>query len=77
MISGFYEGTRTEDHRMIESVFDDIDRYSDNFWEEMFSRTELVMLIPENKQALASSDVLLTSVQKKIINQLGFELIKE
>ena len=75
MVSGgFYDGIRGEDHRMIESVMDDIDRYDDNFWSEVFNRTSMLMLIPETKQALIGENQKLTSKQKYILKQLGYEL---
>lgn len=77
MVRGFYEGVRSEDHRMIESVFDDIDRYTTDFWKQMFNRTGLLMLIPESNQALTSTSVNLTEEQKKILKKLGYELMKE
>ena len=48
MISGmFYDGMRTEDHRIIEILFDDIDRYSENFWQQAHKRTGMIQHVPE------------------------------
>jgi predicted hotdog family 3-hydroxylacyl-ACP dehydratase len=37
-------------HRANECLFDDIDRYDDDFWEQVFKRTEAIMAMPENNQ---------------------------
>lgn len=48
LISGmFYDGMRTEDHRIIETLFNDIDRYTPNFWEIAHKRTGMIQHVPE------------------------------
>lgn len=48
MISGmFYDGMRTEDHRIIEVLFDDIDRYTEDFWQQAHERTGMIQHVPE------------------------------
>lgn len=75
LIDGFYgTDTRMEDHRMVEVLFDDMDRYTDGFWEEMYDRTKMVQLIPETKTAIVFSNSTndITEKQKKIIKSLGY-----
>lgn len=48
MISGmFFDGMRTEDHRIIEVLFDDIDRYTENFWQQAHGCTGMIQHVPE------------------------------
>ena len=47
MMSGdFNSGIRGTDHRAIEILFEDIDRYDDDFWDEVFRRTGAIMVMP-------------------------------
>lgn len=53
LISGmFYDGMRTEDHRAIEILFDDIDRYTPNFWDIAHKRTGMIQHVPETSYIL-------------------------
>lgn len=53
LISGmFYDGMRTEDHRIIEVLFEDIDRYTPNFWEIAHERTGMIQHVPETSYIL-------------------------
>lgn len=53
LISGmFYDGCRTEDHRIIEVLFDDIDRYTYDFWEQAHERTGMIQHVPESNWIL-------------------------
>lgn len=50
MVSGMFDyGVRGIDHRNIEVLFDDVDRHSENFWDEILNRACLVMYVPETK----------------------------
>lgn len=62
-------GLRSRDHREIECLFDDIDRYDQNFWTEFHERTGAIMVVPETKELLIMSDQKLTKNQQDIINQ--------
>lgn len=73
MISGmFYDGDRTEDHRVIELLFDDIDRYSNNFWEIAHRRTGMIQHIPECNQLLINKVNVLSDQQMEIVEQMEF-----
>ena len=74
---GFYDGIRSEDHRCVECLFDDINRYSPNFWEECMKRTGMVILIPETEQAMMLKSQVLTTPQQKVLKQLNYTPIVE
>lgn len=72
LISGmFYDGDRTEDHRIIEVLFDDIDRYTDNFWQLAHERTGMVQHVPETSYILVKDGQTVTEEQKAY-----FELVE-
>lgn len=76
MISGqIYYGVRGEDHRMIENLFNDIDRYDEKFWETAFERTGVLMLIPETRMALGlpSTKTGLTQKQINVLNRTRYK----
>lgn len=73
MVDGaFYNDQRTEDHRLIENVFDDMDRNDSDFWDKMFQRTGVVMLVPETGVAmgLERNESQLTPQQRAILNSM-------
>ena len=73
MISGmFYDGDRTEDHRVIEVLFDDIDRYTNNFWELAHERTGMIQHVPECNQLLINKTNVLSDEQLEIVEQMEF-----
>ena len=73
MISGmFYDGCRTEDHRIIEVLFNDIDRYTSNFWELAHKRTGMIQHVPECDQLLINKANVLSDEQMKIVEQMEF-----
>lgn len=73
LISGDFEyGSRGEDHSCIERVFADINRYTKSFWEEMFKRTEVVMLVPECNEAYYYEPI--TAAQRNVVEELGYNL---
>ena len=73
LISGmFYDGDRTEDHRVIEVLFDDIDRYTNNFWELAHERTGMIQHIPECNQLLINKTNVLSDEQLEIVKQMEF-----
>jgi hypothetical protein len=74
MISGEFEmGSRGIDHRMIECAVD-FDRYDQNFWSKIHHKFNLVMMIPETKQALIQENQKLTPIQKRVIEKAGYEV---
>ena len=73
MISGmFYDGDRTEDHRIIEILFDDIDRYTPNFWSIAHERTGMIQHVPECNQLLINKTNVLSDEQMEIVEQVEF-----
>ena len=74
---GFCDGVRGEDHRCVECLFDDIDRYTPDFWTTMMQRTGMVILIPENNQAIMLKSQVLTAPQQKILKQLNYTPVVE
>lgn len=65
LISGmFYDGDRTEDHRIIEVLFDDIDRYTPNFWNIAHKRTGMIQHVPETSYILKTIGQEVTTEQQ-------------
>lgn len=69
-----HERVRGEDHRMIECLFDDIDRYTPNFWSFVHERTGVVQLVPETEIALKMEGQSLTERQQRTIESCGYRL---
>lgn len=68
MISGMFDcGVRGTDHRIVENIFDDIDREHQDFWIEVIDRTNMLMYIPETKVALKKRRQKLTPSQIDIL----------
>lgn len=75
LLSGmFFDGSRTEDHRIIEVLFDDIDRYSKDFWETVVERTRVVQYVPETKMILLKGKQEVTKPQQDIIDKYKLEV---
>lgn len=75
MVDGEYDyGTRSLDHRMIECLFDDIDRYHNDFWDRVHNDFRVVRLIPESRVAMIRTGQPLSEIQNKIINAFEFEI---
>lgn len=73
LISGmFYDGDRTEDHRIIEILFDDIDRYTPNFWSIAHERTGMIQHVPETSFILKTVGQEGTTEQRNYFNQVDF-----
>lgn len=73
LISGmFFDGMRTEDHRIIEVLFDDIDRYTKDFWEQAHERTGMIQHVPETSFILIKQGQEPTAEQKQY-----FEMVEE
>ena len=71
LISGmFYDGGRTEDHRIIEILFDDIDRYTPNFWSIAHERTGMIQHVPETSYILKTVGQGVTTEQQTYFNQV-------
>ena len=65
MLSGnFTGGSRTEDHRCIESCFDTIDRYTENFFSIVHTKLGVVQVSPESNYLLIMQNQKLTEEQK-------------
>lgn len=77
LVSGKYDyGNRTEDHRIIECLFDDINRYSPHFWEMATFATDMIMLVPETKTIMWVKGQNITVDQLYVLNELeklGYE----
>ena len=66
LISGmFYDGDRTEDHRIIEVLFNDIDRYTLNFWHIAHERTGMIQHVPETSFILKTVGQCATTEQQE------------
>ena len=73
MISGmFFDGMRTEDHRIIEVLFDDIDRYTDDFWEQAHARTGMIQHVPESNWILIKKGQETTEGQKQYFEMVDY-----
>src|SRR5699024_3981278 len=71
LISGmFYDDMRTEDHRIIEILFDDIDRYTPNFWSIAHERTGMIQHVPETSYILKTVGQEVTTEQQAYFNQV-------
>lgn len=71
LISGMFDcGIRGIDHRIIECLFEDMDRYTDEFWDEALNRTNLVMYVPETKTVLIKQGQNVTDKQLAVIDKL-------
>lgn len=69
MLSGmFYDGDRTEDHRIVELLFDDTDRYDAEFWQKVVDRTKVVQYVPETQTILLKGNQTVTPKQQAIID---------
>lgn len=74
LIDGIFDmGLRSEDHRMMES-FVNIDRYDDDFWDEVVNNFNLVMIVPESKIILIKPWQHITEAHQNIMDQLGYEV---
>ena len=73
LISGmFYDGMRTEDHRIIEILFSDIDRYTPNFWSIAHERTGMIQHVPETSYILKTVGQEVTTEQQTYFNQVEY-----
>lgn len=71
LISGmFFDGMRTEDHRIIEILFDDINRYTPNFWSIAHERTGMIQHVPETSWILKTVGQDVTTEQQAYFNQV-------
>lgn len=71
LISGmFYDGDRTEDHRIIEILFDDINRYTSNFWTIAHERTGMIQHVPETSFILIKQCQEVTDDQKQYFDMV-------
>lgn len=71
LISGMFDcGIRGVDHRIIELLFEDVGRDSENFWDEVLKRACLVMYVPETKTILIREKQNITDKQLEMIDKL-------
>lgn len=77
MLDGcFYYGCREHDHRIIEAVYNNKDRYTKGFWDSVHKDYRLVRLVPESKVALIRKNQRLTNEQKQILLNSTYEIEK-
>ena len=73
LISGmFYDGSRTEDHRIIEILFNDIDRYTPNFWHIAHERTGMIQHVPETSYILKTVGQCVSTEQKAYFEHVEY-----
>ncbi len=73
MISGmFFDGVRTEDHRIIEVLFDDIDRYTNDFWKQANERTGIIQHVPETSFILIKQGQDPTEEQEQYFEMVDY-----
>ena len=66
----FYDGDRTEEHRITE-LLSEFDRYDgDKFWLDLFENLNMAMLVPESKQILITPKQKITPKQREVMNNL-------
>lgn len=76
MIWGEFDmGVRSLDHHSIESLYDDLDRYDDDFWEKVVERTNIIQYVPETNVVLIKKGQKITDEQRSIINK--YKLLTE
>ena len=71
---GYEEGYRSNDHRIIFSVFNDIE-YND--FEALIKKTGLLPYMPESNDILILKDVEISEEQKDFIKKYDVEVIEE
>ena len=74
LISGFYEGVRSEDHRCAECLLDDTDRYDSKFWNKLLEATGMIILHPETDKALMLYGQRLTADQENILDKISYDI---
>ena len=73
LISGmFYDGSRTEDHRIIEMLFNDINRYTPNFWNIAHERTGMIQHVPETNYILKTVGQEVTTEQQSYFEHVEY-----
>lgn len=75
LISGMFSyGSRTVDHRVMELLFDDTDRYDTGFWDKVVERTGVVQYVPESQMILLKPKQHVTDAQQKWIDEHNLEV---
>lgn len=75
LISGMFDyGSRTQDHRCIEALFDDTDRYDKQFWNKVVERTGVVQYVPETQMILLKGSQKPTEHQQELIDEHNLEV---
>ncbi|WP_304841987.1 hypothetical protein [Dubosiella newyorkensis] len=74
MIDGeIFEGSRTNDHQMIECFMENIDRCHKDFWSRVHTDLGVVMLVPEYKTYMVMEGQKITEQQKEVLKELDYE----
>jgi hypothetical protein len=77
MLDGCFDyGCREHDHRIIEGVYTDKNRYTEGFWDSVHKDYRLVRMVPESKIALIKGRQRLTDEQKQILSRSSYEIEK-
>lgn len=75
MISGMFDcNIRGIDHRIIESVFEDFDRNTEDFWDVIIEYTGLAMYVPETKVLLLKPTQILSKEQNEIVSKNNLDI---
>lgn len=75
LISGMFEyGSRTEDHRILEVLFSDTDRYDKDFWNKVVERTGVVQYVPETRIILLKGNQKPSETQQQIIDKYNLTI---
>lgn len=76
MIDGEYDfGMRGQDHRIIECLLDDLDRYDGEvFWNEVHKRFGAIRLVPETGYALIKQGQQLSAIQEEILSETDYQI---
>lgn len=75
MISGMFDcNIRGIDHRIIESVFEDFDRNTEDFWDVIIENTGLAMYVPETKVLLLKPTQILSKEQNEIVSKNNLDI---
>lgn len=76
MVWGEFDmGVRGEDHRCIEVLYSNLNRYDNRlFWETVHIEYQAVRLVPETMEALIIEGQELTAIQKDLLNDAGYNV---
>lgn len=73
MIDGEFDfGMRGQDHRVIECIVPNMNRYSEGFWDYIHYELRGIRLCPESNTALIKEGQKLTNKQKQILKTTNY-----